>query len=372
LYNRVKGLNIFKRFDYILLLLVLSLTAVGFLVLRSATATMNTGSSIIKIQAIAIILGFIVCMVLSLIDYTYFKPYGYFIYAVAILLLIYVIFYGFGKDINGIGSNSWIKIGSLFTFQPAEAAKIAYVMVIPALLAKLKEEFEFKIFFIVTILSLAPIGLILSQPEMGMAVVFSFSLLVMIFIYGIKAKWFFIGVGSILASLPIIWFVFLQEFQKTRIYSIFTPTAAQADTYHIDIAKIAIGSGQLKGQGLYNGIQTQSGSGGLPIKDTDFIFSVIGEELGFIGATLVILLIFAVIARLIYIAYTTDDLYGKYMVVGITGMIMFHFIENVAMNLGILPISGIPLPFVSGGGTAMLVNFTLIGLALSVSLRKSR
>ncbi len=368
MFNKVRGLNILKRFDYPLLLLVAVITVIGFFVLRSATATMNTGSSIVRIQLISIIIGVVICIVLSLIDYTYFKPWGYFIFIVAIGLLIYVTLYGYGRDIEGIGSNSWIVLFSGYTFQPAEVAKVAYVMVIPALLANLKEEFSLKLFLLTIVASLAPIGLILSQPEFGSAVVFTVSLIFMLFIYGIKFKWFAIGIGAVAALLPVIW-LFLQDFQRKRIYSILTPGAEGVDTSHIDKAKMAIGSGRLTGMGLFNGTQTQ---GGLPIKDTDFIFSVVGEELGFIGASLVIILIFLIIVRIIYIAAKTDDLYGRYMTIGIAGMMMFHFIENVGMNLGLLPVTGIPLPFVSGGGTAMIINFALIGLVLSVSMRRKQ
>lgn len=365
MFNKVKSINIIKRFDYILLLLVAVLTVIGFIVLRSATATMNTGSFIVRTQLISIIIGIVICIVLSLIDYTYFKPWGYFIFIIAIGLLIYVTLYGYGRDIDGIGSNSWILLGG-YTFQPAEVAKVAYVMVIPAFLANLKEKFSLKIFLLTIVAALAPIGLILSQPEFGSAVVFTVSLIFMLFIYGIRFKWFAIGTGVVAALLPVVW-LFLQDFQKKRIYSIITPSAEGVDTSHIDKAKMAIGSGRFTGMGLFNGTQTQSG---LPIKDTDFIFSVVGEELGFIGASLVIILIFLIIARIIYISAKTDDLYGRFMTIGIAGMMMFHFIENVGMNLGLLPVTGIPLPFVSGGGTAMIINFALIGLVLSVSMRR--
>ncbi|MBN2853533.1 MAG: FtsW/RodA/SpoVE family cell cycle protein, partial [Clostridia bacterium] len=249
--------------------------------------------------------------------------------------------------------------------------KIAYIMVIPALLAKLKEEFSLKILLLVGTLSLAPIALILVQPEFGSAVVFTVSLLMMLFIYGIRFKWFAAGIGIIAAMVPLVWLI-LKPFQRTRIISIFNPTAEGADTWHIDKAKMAIGSGKLFGQGLFNGTLTQSGSSGLPIKDTDFIFSVVGEELGFIGAAAVILLLFLIITRIIYIAATTEDLYGRFMTIGVAGMLMFHFIENVGMNIGLLPITGIPLPFVSGGGTAMLINYAMIGLVLSVSMRRKK
>ncbi|MCK5811459.1 MAG: rod shape-determining protein RodA [Clostridiales bacterium] len=367
MFNKVKTINIIKRFDYILLLLVAVVTVIGFFVLKSAAATMNTGSSIVKTQLVSIIIGAVICLILSLIDYTYFKPWGYFIFIVAIGLLIYVIFYGYGRLVDGIGSNSWILLGG-YTFQPTEVAKVAYVMVIPALLANLKEEFSLKIFLLTILTALAPIGLILSQPEFGSAVVFTVSLIFMLFIYGIKFKWFAIGTGAVAALLPVIW-LFLEKFQRDRIFSILTPDAENVDTSHIDRAKMAIGSGRLKGMGLFNGTQTQSG---LPIKDTDFIFSVVGEELGFIGASLVIIILFLIIARIIYISANTDDLYGRYMTIGIAGMMMFHFIENVGMNLGLLPVTGIPLPFVSGGGTAMIINFALIGLVLSVSIRKKQ
>lgn len=369
MFNKVRGLDVIRRFDYILLTLVLILTAVGFLVLRSATATMNTGASIIKMQLIAIVLGVIIGIVLSLIDYQYFKPYGVFIYIIAIVLLIYVIPYGYGREL--FGSNSWIKLPNGSTFQPAEIAKLAYVMVVPALLAKLKEEFDIKILILTIISSVLPIILILMQPEFGTAVVFSISLLMMLFIYGIKFKWFAIGVGVLISMIPVIW-LFLKEYQKTRIITLLNPSSAKADNYQIAKAKMAIGSGQLTGQGLFNGNLTQNGSTGLPIKDTDFIFSVAGEELGFIGVVIIVGLLFLIIARIIYIAATSDDLYGKFIASGIVGILMFHFIENVGMNVGVLPISGIPLPFVSGGGSAMLINYALIGLVLSISMRRRR
>ncbi|MDX1357843.1 MAG: FtsW/RodA/SpoVE family cell cycle protein [Clostridia bacterium] len=368
MFNRVKGISILLKFDIVLFLLVGALTAVGFIVLRSATATMNTGAGILRTQLISICLGAVLCIIVSFIDYDYYKVLGYVFYAVTLLMLIYVIPFGWGRGIEGINSNSWIIISG-FKFQPSEIAKVSYMLAIPALLSRMKEEFSIRDFILTLVMAAAPIVLVLMQPDFGTAAVFTVGLIAVIFVYGIKYRYVLIGVALAAIAAPLAWFFVLQDYQKDRIIALLNPlNDVQGSGYQTQKARIAIGSGQLKGSGLFNGLQSQQ-NGAIPVKESDFIFSVIGEELGFIGSVLIIILIAAILIWCIRTAIKSRDAYGSYIVTGLTAMLAFHFIENIGMNIGIMPVTGIPLPFISAGGSAMLMNFIAIGLIMAVSAR---
>lgn len=368
MFNKVRGINILSKFDIVLFLLVGALTAIGFIVLRSATATMNTGASILRTQLISISLGVVICIILNFIDYQYYKVLGFVFYGVTLLLLIYVIPFGWGKEIVGIGSNSWIIVNG-FMFQPSEIAKVTYMMVIPAFLARLKEEFNIKDFLLLMVAAAAPIALILMQTDLGTATVVGIGLVTVAFAYGIKYRYVLIGLGLAAVAAPLSWFFVLKSYQKDRIIALLNPLQdLEGIGYQTEKARIAIGSGQLQGSGLFNGLQSQQ-NGAIPVKESDFIFSVIGEELGFVGSVLVIVLITAILIWCMRIAIKAKDNYGSYMVTGLTAMLAFHFIENIGMNIGIMPVTGIPLPFISAGGSAMLMNFVAIGLIMSVSSR---
>jgi rod shape determining protein RodA len=226
-----------------------------------------------------------------------------------------------------------------------------------------------------------PIGLILLQPDVGTATVFVFSLIVVLFIYGIPYRYFLIAAGAFAAAAPIMWFFILptDRFRHIRdriMTFVFPETDLLGKGLQVYRSKMTIGSGQLFGKGLFHGIQTQNSSSvssfNVPEKQTDFIFSVIGEELGFIGSIIVIALIFFILFRCIYIAMNSRDAYGSYMVIFIASMMGFHFIENIGMCIGVLPVTGIPLPFVSQGGSSLVTNFLNIGVLLSVSMRRKK
>lgn len=368
MFNKVKGINILSKFDLILFLLVGILTAIGFIVLRSATATMNTGASIIRTQLISIGIGAFACIIISFIDYEYYKILGFVFYAFTLLLLIIVIPFGWGRGVAGINSNSWLIISG-FKFQPSEIAKVTYMMAVPALLSRLNEDFNIRDFLFTIGLGLAPIILILLQPDLGTATVFTVGFLSVIFVYGIKFR--YVLVAAVLAAIaaPLAWLFVLEEYQKDRIRALLNPFQdLEGIGYQTDKARIAIGSGQLQGSGLFNGLQSQQ-NGAIPVKESDFIFSVIGEELGFIGSVIIIILMAAILVWSMRVALKARDKFGSYMVTGLTTMLAFHFIENIGMNIGILPVTGIPLPFISAGGSAMLMNFIAIGLIMSVSAR---
>ena len=171
--------------------------------------------------------------------------------------------------------------------------------------------------------------------------------------------------------MPFIWVYALNDRRRERILTFISPERdPQGGGYHVMRSKLAIGSGQLFGQGYGSGLLTQNG--GVPVNESDFIFSVVGEEFGFIGGIVIIIIGLIIILRCIHIAKNANDSYGSFLVIGITAMLAFNFIENIGMGIGLLPVTGLPLPFISQGGTAMLAYYIAIGIVLSVSIRRKR
>jgi rod shape determining protein RodA len=248
--------------------------------------------------------------------------------------------------------------------------KVAYMMFLPSQFELLKEEFSIKRLIFIAISGLLPIGLILLQPDLGTSTVFAFSFAVLIFVYGIKYRYLIISVAVLAASLPFVW-LFLDTWQKNRIRVFIDPTFDPSGAgYQTSKSIVALGSGGLKGAGLFNGIQTQGN--GIPVKESDFIFSSIGEEMGFIGCSAIVILAFLIIIRCIYIASKSHSYYGQFIVAGMAAMIAFHFIENIGMNIELMPVTGIPLPFISAGGTNLIGSFAMIGIIISASIRRDQ
>ena len=362
--EKSKGLNILKSYDYFLLSLVLILTSIGFVALYSTTANIQGGSSLVKKQLISIVLGLILCIIISLIDYKDFKILGILMYAGSILLLILVLKIGIGKE--EVGSNAWIQIGG-FSIQPSEVAKIAFILVTSIFFERIFEDTGKNNYLLLVLFAVTPIGLVLLQPDFGTAFVYVFIFFIMAFVAGLPYKYIFSALGIAIASFPVLWFKFLKDYQKKRIITFFNPEFDPLDaSWQTLTAKRAIGSGRIYGKGIFNGVQIKI----VPKTETDFIFTVIGEEMGFIGTALVVVLVAAILLRCVYIAVNSRDKYGSFVVVGLTSMFLFHFFENIGMCIGITPVTGIPLPFASYGGSAMITNYMAIGFIISVSIRK--
>jgi rod shape determining protein RodA len=275
----------------------------------------------------------------------------------------------FGTGDN-LGSRSWINIKG-FSFQPSELAKIAFIMVISIFLERISE--GQKKYNIIKLLAYSAflMGLVVAQKDFGTTAVFIFMFFVMLFICKLPYKYIFMMIGGLMAAAPFMWFFVLNDERKGRIISFIFPELDPQDSgFNVLRSKYAIGSGQLTGKGLFEGVQTQNSM--VPVKDSDFIFSVIGEELGFIGAAVVVFLVFFILIRCIYVAKNSRDPYGAFLTVGVAGMLAFHAFENIGMSIGILPVTGIPLPFVSKGGSALLSYYMAIGIVLSVSIRRKR
>lgn len=368
--EKTKGLNFFKHFDYLLFFAILILSGIGLLVLYSATRSMVTGDMLMIKQIIGITLGVVLALIITTIDYKDFKVLGIVFYLISIFLLVYVSFKGtIGKS---LGSNSWISLPGGFSFQPSEIAKITFVIVISIFLDRIKEGQGKHNVLKLIIYSAFPLGLVLAQPDYGTALVFVFILCIMLFIYGIKYKYIF---GTFLLSIPVFGLIWisplLNEARKNRIRVFLDPNLdRQGAGYQILRSMRTIGSGQTYGKGILQGIQTQRNT--VPVKESDFIFTVIGEELGFVGSTIILVLIFFILIRCIYIAKNSRDFFGSMLVIGLAAMIGFHVIENIGMCIGLLPITGIPLPFISSGVSSLITNYIAIGIILSVSMRRKR
>lgn len=376
--EKTNDTNYFKQFDYLLFISIIILSIIGLVVLSSATRAISGGSGKMKTQIVSVILGIIIAIIISAFDYNSFKAIGFVFYIFCIGLLIYVLLRGVGYE--EVGSNSWIIIplaGILdVSFQPSELARVALVILLSDFLERIKEGQDIKKNIIKFIIySIIPVGLIIMQPDFGMAMVYIVAIFIMVYICGVRYKHIFITGGVFLATVPFIWFFALNDRRKKRILEFIFPGSDPGNSsYQVDMAEIAIGSGRLYGSGLYKGIQTQTppNIGGVPVRESDMIFTVIGEEFGFIGSVLVIALIVFIILRCIHIARNARDHYGSFLVTGLTAMLAYQFIQNIGMCMRLLPVTGLPLPFVSAGGSAMLVNYMSIGIILSVSLRRKR
>lgn len=355
----------FKRFDFILLISVILLSLLGLVLIKSAT--INTGNnSLVKSQTIAMILGLVALVLFSLIDYHFLGRLYIPIYILSNLILFAVLVWGFGEDTWG--ARSWIKIGGV-VFQPSEFVKIGLIISLAKLIDNHKETINDPITLLKILLFVSPpILLILKQPDAGTAIVIVFFVALMMFTAGLKVKYIAYAVLAGLAAIPVIWFK-LGDYQKRRVFDFLEPERDLSGSgYQVVQSKIAIGSGKVFGRGLFQGVQTQLNF--IPEKQTDFIFPVLVEEFGFIGGMGLLMLYLIFLQRLIRIAKNTDDMFGSSMVIGITGMFLFHIWENIAMTMGMMPVTGIPLPFISHGGTFLLINMVCIGIVLSVGMHR--
>ncbi len=370
----------FKRFDFILLFTVIILCVYGFIAINSATMSKTLGSEpYLKTQITAFAMGMFAVFVLLFIDYDIYGGFYIPIYCITVLLLIYTL-------INPVNASewgdvrSWIAVGPI-VFQPSELAKFGVIVSVAKFIDVNKDNINNPAVLVkVLVFAFFPVALILMQPDIGTALVFIFFIAAMLFVAGIDRK-YVITVVLILFVLLVIGLVAFyyimqdyvpkDDYRIDRIVTFIYPELDPEGTgYHVIQSKIAIGSGMIYGRGLYKGVQNQLNY--LPTKETDFIFAVIGEELGLMGGLLLLTLYGILFYRLIKIARNAANLFGSLIVTGIAAMQFFHILENIGMTMGLLPVTGIPLPFISYGGTFMLVNIVSMGLVLSVGMKRAK
>ena len=357
-----------KNIEWGILVCTILLIAIGLVALFSSTQ--NSDYDEFKKQILWIVISIPVVVCFILIDYNWFTKISPALYGISILLLIAVLF---TEPING--ASSWFTIGSS-SFQPAEFAKIAVILFTTYVIVKLqkKDKNEMNRFWKLGLILLTvavPVIMIAIQPDYGTAFAFLAALIFMLFVAGIQKKYIFISILLVVIIVPVAYFWILPEHAKSRIDVYLNPNLdPRGAGYNIIQSKLAIGAGQIFGMGLLKGNQTQLGY--LYPKTTDFIFAVIGEELGFIGGAAVIILYIILVTKAVKVAKTAKDDEGSYIAAGIAGIFFFHMLENIGMTMGLLPITGIPLPFVSYGGSSLLTNLILIAILLNISGRRQR
>lgn len=370
LISKEKKLNkkFLKNIEWSILICVIILIAIGCIALYSATQSTEHDELIKQLIWLGISIPIMIAVIF--IDYELIVKISPIAYGLILISLIAVLF---TEPING--ATSWFIIGS-FSIQPAEFAKIFVILTLALVISKIQEKGKseiskpLKILLCLLVVAI-PVILIIKQPDYGTAIAFIVATIFILFVSGINKKYIIISLILVAIILPLLYKFVLPEHAKTRIDVFLNPNLdPRGSGYNIIQSKLAIGSGQLLGMGVTQGNQTQLGY--LYPKTTDFIFSVIGEEMGFIIAGLIIVLYVILITKIIFIAKTAKDDKGSYIAIGIAGIFAFHMVENIGMTMGLLPITGVPLPFVSYGGSSLLTNLILIGLVLNVSGRRKK
>lgn len=362
--------KLIRNIDFLTVFVIFALVSISIMVISSATHVPDTGNySFIQRQIIWFIFGLVVAFFVITVDYNTIGSIAYFIYAGSILFLLLVKVPGIGVVRNG--ARSWIDLG-FSSIQPSEFAKIGVIISFAKLLESRGDKLNNVKSLLLPIAFVSfPLVLVLTEPDLGGALVFVAIFAGMIFAAGISYRLILWGTLLGISAIPPIWFFVLEPHQKKRLLVFLNPDLDPlGGGYHVIQSKIAVGSGRLLGKGLYQG--TQNKLNFLPEQHTDFIFSVLGEELGFIGALIVIFLLFLLLFRILEIARLSKDRYGALLSIGVLSMLTFQVFENIGMTIGLMPVTGITLPFMSYGGSSLLVNMIAVALVINVGMRRQK
>lgn len=370
-----------KNIDFLFILTLLTILGMSVAVMPSASASVSGADPYyyLKKQLMWVVLGLFAMVFILIFDYRQLQKYSKYIYVFMLLMLLMVLS-PLGHTAKG--AQRWINIGP-FVFQTSEFAKIMLIITFADFLAKRQGKLEtFKQFIPCFVFIGVPMILVLIQPDLGTSLVFIAILIGMMFIAGANPKLLggligtglAGGVGAVAAHLKWGLPLPLEPYQIMRLIVFLNPyndgMGGRGVGYHVIQSQIAIGSGGLTGKGLFQGSQVQLNF--LPEHHTDFIFSVVGEELGFIGAFILLALYFYLIYRNIDIMAKAQDMFGVLIVAGISSMLVFYILVNVGMTIGMMPITGLPLPLFSYGGSSMLANLMAMGLILNVNMRRKK
>ncbi|MHB1017480.1 MAG: rod shape-determining protein RodA [Coriobacteriia bacterium] len=376
--NKTISQRILDRVNVPLAAWVAALLVYGTVMVASATEGM--GSGMLMRHLVGVGVGLVPLAVAWLIDYTRLRGWQGPLIAFGAFLLISPRVPGLGDTAKG--ATSWLQIAGMRLFQPSEPAKLVFIVILAAVIASMKGRVDTPSRAMRVLAYLAgAVFLIMLQPDLGTGLVFVAIAFIMLIVGGMKGRYFavlalaaVVFVGAVLGVDATLDQMFgrdvgLKDYQKNRLLVFVNPELDPANAgYNLAQSKIAIGSGGLTGQGLGSG--TQSNLHFIPERHTDFIFSVLGEELGFFGAVLLLGLYLALLLTALAIANSSRDLYGALIATGVLGMWLFQILENVGMTVGMMPITGIPLPFMSFGSSSMVTNLGAVGLLLSVWSRR--
>ncbi len=363
-----------RRLDWVLVCAALALSIIGSLLVWSATQGKLHDDHLdpqtyLKKQLINVVAGIAFAVLISRFDYRLLRAYTPILWGASILGLL-VVLSPIGKTING--AHAWILLPGGFSLQPSEFAKIAIILGMAMILSEKRdaenEPRDIDVLFALLVAGI-PMALILLQPDLGTVLVIACIVFGIVSVGGARARWLAgILVAGIAVSLLAVQLGVLKPYQVDRFTAFTDPSSnSRGLGYNTQQARIAIGSGGMFGAGLFHGPQTQGRF--VPENQTDFVYSVAGEELGFVGAGAIIALLGLILWRAIRIGLRATDLFGRLVATGVAVWIAFQAFENIGMNLGIMPVTGVPLPFVSYGGTSMFASWLAIGLLINVHLR---
>jgi len=359
-----------RHIDIVLLVCTLAVAALGVLMVFSATRgpTSPANTSYVVRQGAWAAVGVGVLVVVSLIDYRRLHDWAWPLYALTILGLVAVVS-PLGQ--RSKGAQAWFGVGP-FQLQPAEFAKLALIIVLAVLVSEFRGDIDLRRVAIILGVAGLPMALIMVQPDLGMVLVLTAVLLGILLVGGLRGRYILaltligvIGVFGVLNSSV------LHQYQKDRLTAFLDPkNDKQGTTYNVNQSQITIANGGVTGDGLFKGRQTQLRF--VPEQETDFIFTAVGEELGFVGAATVLILYGVIMWRIWRAARLARDAFGTLLCAGVLAMFVFQVFENVGMTMGIMPVTGIPLPFMSYGGSSSLTTFAAIGMVLSVHAHRFR
>lgn len=362
-----RGIKYFiSNFDWTIFIAALIATAMGLTLIYSAGLPGGTSGRDVAVQSVAWGLGLLVMAIVCYIDYDMFERLALAIGVLGVAMLMLVLLVGTGAE--EVGTKGWIYLGPV-SIQPSEFAKIAFIISLAAHIAKVEEHVNEpkNLLFLIGHFAVYA-ALIICQPDYGTMMVFAFIFIGMLFMAGVRLRYFAMALFAALAAAVPVWFFVLSPFQRSRIITFMNPEMSPLDEgYQVLQSMLAIGSGRITGNGYMSGNQTQMGY--LPQARTDFIYAVAGEEFGFIGCVIILLLLVLIVCRCFYNAEKAKDTFGRMLCVGVGGFLLFHTAENICMCLNLLPVTGIPLPFFSSGGSNLLASYMAIALVLNVRLR---
>jgi rod shape determining protein RodA len=357
----------YASFNWLLALACVCVTVAGIVFIGSATLHTPSEASEVRNQTLFALIGIGLMFAFAFVDYHVWQRWALPLYAVNVVLLIFILI----KGHSALGAQRWISIGP-FTFQPSEPAKLSLAVAIAALLCR--GTYEKLQALVVPLIAVAvPALLILKQPDLGTTLVIGAILSAELFFglpnlidFGIYAGAIVAVSAFVLTSEKI-----LKPFQRARLLVFLNPKAdPQGAGWNLNQSQIAVGSGEWFGKGLYKGTQTQLNF--VPEHSRDFIFTVVGEEVGFIGALVLIALYVAIVVGALRSVFAARDRFGVLLGVGLVAMLAFHTTVNIGMTIGIMPITGIPLPFMSYGGSSILTNYIAVGILLNIALQRDR
>jgi rod shape determining protein RodA len=367
--------NLTAGFDPVLTFAVLALLIIGTVLVYAATRNWFAAAGedpqyYLKRHGVNVVIGIALAMGITFIDYRILRAYTPFVWGAGVFGLIAVLIPGIGSTING--ARAWIVLPGGFSLQPAELAKITIIIGMSMILTERihgQEEVRNKEILQALAVAAIPVLLIVAQPDMGTILIISAIVVTIIATSGAQARWVagllvlaFIG-GFIAVKAGVV-----NDYQLQRLQSFVNPNADMQGTgYQLRQARITVGSGGLFGTGLFEGPQTNGRF--VPEQQTDFIFTVAGEQTGFLGSSIILLLLITIMMRGFSIARRTTDPFGRLVAVGVVAWFAFQTFENIGMTLGLMPMTGVPLPFLSYGGSSMFANMIGIGLLQNVHAR---